>query len=986
MADALRAFAVAIVALPLLAGAAAAQQMTHKIITVTQGTDFSAAVSPAGDKIAMDLQGQLWVLPFAGGEAKALTKWQMEVTRPSWSPDGKQIVFQSYSSGNFHIWLINADGSGLRQLTNDPFDDREPAWSPDGAQIAFASDRAQQGSYDIWTADTKRGVLKRRTSATSEESEPVFTGPNSIAFVEGGKKLWEIDGTGKWKSLAEITTGTLLAPASGPNGLAYVVTTTGRGIAPSSKLVAGGKDVTKDEDVFPLRPQFLSATSLLYTADGAIKVRDLATGSVRSIPFRAAIALDRPVFKPKDHHFSDTDAMPVKGLVNPRLSPDGKAVVLAAKNDVYIIRRGQAPQQVTHDGYVEVDMGWSPDGRSIIYTSDKDGHPQIYRRELASGQETKLTAEKAAAFGGAISPDGKRLAYIDADNAVKVMDIGSGTPKKLADAKGRELVGRPTWSPDNRHIAFSDRGQVNTRFREGFNQIRMVNADGEEDRFVSVAPFQSIADRGDSGPVWSPDGKTMAFIMQSVLWVMPATPDGKSAGPSRRVTSETADSPSWSGDSKTLLYIHNGTLKTVSQDGKAGAGFPVALTWSNALPAGDTVIHAGHFWDGLANAERSDVDIVIHQDRITAIRPHAAARPAGARYIEAGDKSVIPGLWDLHTHPEDSYQLYSTRWWRMYMAMGQTSTLSEGGVLNIDISRRESLASGALLGPRIFATGELMDGPRNSHPMTRSIVSDMQMKLELARQAALDTDFIKTYVRLPGTQMKMAADSGAARGIPVGSHYLTPGIEAGESLTTHLSATSRTGYALSQTGNGRSYQDVAALYGQGGFGMIDTTQGAMSLVGDDPAIAKDPRVLKLYLARDIEGMAAAAAHPSTDIEKDAIKRHAALFRDIIKRGGSIAVGTDSPLAPGITATGIHMDLRAMVMGGFTPIEALKMATSVPARMMGVEKDLGSLTPGKIADLDIIDGDPVKNIADTWKVSQVMKAGHLYSQADIAAGF
>ncbi len=986
-ADLLRG--AALLSLMLLGANAHAAVTTKSIaITVNQGTDFGATVSPKQDLIVTDLQGQLWSIPFQGGTAKALTPWQAEASRPALSPDGSTVAFQSYAGGNFHIWLVGVDGKNLRQLTEGPYDDREPSWSPDGTQVAFASDRAQQGSYDIWTATVKDRALRRRTTAAGEESEPIWSGPDSIAFVDGTKKVSEVDGSGNIRALGESQVGTLQAPALSPDGktLAYVVAERSRGGASTSKLIVGGKEVGAGEDVYPLRPQFLSPTSLMYTADGAIKIRDLAAGSVRTVPFTATIDLKRPVFPPKDHHFSSNAAQPIKGLVNPRLSPDGQSVIVAMLNDLYVIRRGKAPEQITHDGYVEVDAGWNADGSAILYTSDKDGHPQIYRRNMADGKETKLTSEKDAAFGGALSPDGKRLAYIDADNAVKVVDLAGGAPRKLADAKGRELVGRPTWSPDNHHIAFSDRGQVNTRFREGFNQIRIVNADGDEDRFVSIAPFQSIADRGDSGPVWSPDGKTMAFLMQSVLWMMPVTPDGASAGPSRQVTKETADSPSWSGDSKTLLYIHDGTLKTVSPDGKPGAPFPIAMTWKNAIPGSDTIIHAGHFWDGVADAERSDVDIVIHQDRVSAIRPHAASHPAGVNYVEAGDKSVIPGLWDLHTHPEDSGQLYSTRWWRMYLAMGQTNILCVGGVLNIDVSRRESLAAGTLLGPRLFATGELIDGSRNSHPMTRSIVSDAQLKLEIARQGALDTDFMKTYVRLPGTQMAMVAQAGAARGVPVGSHYMTPGIQAGESFTTHLSATSRTGYALAQTGTNHSYDDVAELYGKGDFSMIDTTSGAMALIGDDPGIANDPRIKRLYLNRDIAGVAAAAEHPSSEVDRQTIKLHADLFRKILGAGGHIALGTDSPLSPGITATGIHMDLRAMVMGGFSTVEALRMATSVPAKMMGVDKDLGSLAPGKIADLDIIDGDPVKNIADTFKVSGVMKAGKLYSQEDIASGF
>src|SRR5215471_11072129 len=125
--------------LPVLSQTRPASPKT-KIITLSEGTNMAATVSPDGKTVIIDLQGMLYSLPISGGKAKQLTGPLVEASHPEFSPDGSQVVLQSYRGGTFHIWLMKPDGTGLRQLTTGHGDDREPRFSPDGKTIAFASD------------------------------------------------------------------------------------------------------------------------------------------------------------------------------------------------------------------------------------------------------------------------------------------------------------------------------------------------------------------------------------------------------------------------------------------------------------------------------------------------------------------------------------------------------------------------------------------------------------------------------------------------------------------------------------------------------------------------------------------------------------------------------------------------------------------------------------------------------------------------------
>jgi hypothetical protein len=255
----------------------------------------------------------------------------------------------------------------------------------------------------------------------------------------------------------------------------------------------------------------------------------------------------------------------------------------------------------------------------------------------------------------------------------------------------------------------------------------------------------------------------------------------------------------------------------------------------------------------------------------------------------------------------------------------------------------------------------------------------------LARGAALDWDFVKTYVRAPGWVMKEAADFGHRRlGVRSGSHLCTPGVLLGQDLTTHLQATQRLEFGHATSATGRAYQDVEEIYTATDFHLVATPFTALALLGADPALADDPRVTALMPPWDTALVRRQAGQPPTDAQLATLGREMDVYRRILAGGGLVALGTDQPIVP--VGLHLHLALRALHRAGLSPAEVLRTATLLPARVFGAHADLGTVEEGKLADLTVVDGDPFTDFATLIRTAAVLRGGVLFEQADLVDAF
>jgi hypothetical protein len=635
---------------------------------------------------------------------------------------------------------------------------------------------------------------------------------------------------------------------------------------------------------------------------------------------------------------------PVQGIRGPHIQADGKRVVFTAVGDLWVadideknLAQGKRPKarHLIKDEALDTDPVWSPDGTQLAFVSDRGGKPDIWLRDMKTNKFRQLTTLDDAVAMPSWSPDGKRIAFFKIppfgrtdQRSLNVVTVFTGDVAEIRNPIGTE--GAIAWSADGKTLAMKVMNAPSPKggTAAGFMFISLT---GTPDRYMVPEGGVVLSAPRGRGPAWSPDGSKLAYVSNGMLYVVPVVGTGAKAGEAtgapRLLVRDMVDSPSWTGDSKSIVYTTADGLKQTTLDGATRSLQP-DLTWRPNTPEGTMVVWAGRLWDGIAGGYRTDVDIVIEGNVITAVEPHQA-RDAKVHVVNASKKTVIPGLIDARARLSAAP---GERLGRMLLSHGITTVNEWGNDIYDALERRESWAGGRRYGPRVFSTIMLPSVP----------VLEARVGLEATRRTRLLYHVASENTRLPEIipeDMAIKLMSFGMRGGDKGTSAHGPGVVT--------------------------------------FPNLSRDDGFIAFALRNPAVLAQRQEADLYTDYEIDALKALVEGHRANLA--ALERTVSAaqngLRAMAARGEQIALGSSSPVVP--YGLGFQVECMLAQASGLPARQVLELATSGNAKTIGVDAKIGTVAPGKLADLAIIDGDPLANVADLAAVAGVVADGHYY---------
>ena len=976
----------------ILFAAAFSFSASAKEITFNEGTNFGLSLSPNGETFALDIQGILWTLPREGGKATAITTGQQpEVREPSWSPDGTKITFQGFYQGYFHIWVIDADGENLKQVTHGKYDDREPSWNSDVNSIVFASDRT--GNYDIWEINLETGQETQLTTHPDDDAHPHKS-------PDGEKLLHTREIKPRYSEIVLNTNGTevSLFRAEGTSFFRPSWSTDSTGFSfishnrteiklnfirdVDSRKAQANAFILDQGDIFPFRAHWTESDGVFYTGDGAIKHIGNSLQKENNVAFEATIVANPPDYPRKNVNFRDKASKQVLGIGSIDISPEDDRFIFTALGDMWLQDDTNSdPKNLTAELGHSVDPAWSPNGSYVAYVAERNGQMDIWIRHMESGNEKQMTNDKGREYRLSWSPDGKSIAYLSARSStshtwgrasLKIMDAKYGSTNTIEESVF--TPGRPVWSPNSENILLAYVKPATSRFREGMHGIKKYSVRTQRGTFLNLPNNIGLSTRDGSGPVISSDGNKMTYVSEGELRTVTIDTTGNITGQLDNMCTETAHMPRWASDSETIYYFSGNKFRSCNVNTGEKKSHSINLEWERKIATNKT-IHIGKFFDGVANEYKTDVDVFLEENVITKISPHGQNTAVGEFY-DYSDKTIIPGIMAGHSHQSE---IMGERLGRNWLAYGVTSVRDPGTNPYKSLMRKETWESGRSMGPRMYYAGWLTGGARVYYGQSYNALHEKALRHELVRAKELNYDLLKSYVRLPDEFQQILVEEGHKLGIPITGHEISAAVQNSVDSVEHMGATSRRGYSPKFSSLSKSYNDVMEIISQSGQ-MITPTATLMS--GFNVYMAKYPQFLNQPRSQtfldQLQRDALDTARNNPAVRARAVVNPSVLksIKTLHDKGANLTAGTDSPFIPyGIAQL---FELVMFVDAGLTPYEAIRASTINVAKLIGVEKDLGTLEIGKIADMVVIDGDPLNNIIDIFNVEATIKDGHVYT--------
>lgn len=993
-------------------------------IDVDEGTWMSLDVSPDGKTIAFDLLGDIYTMPASGGTATNLTSdmaWDMQ---PRFSPDGEQIAFTSDRAGGDNIWVMDLDGENKTQVTKESFRlTNNATWSPDGRFIAakkhFTTSRSL-GTGEIWLYHPTGGsgvkLVKRPSESHQKElGEPIFSpdgryvyytmnttpGSTFIYAQDSNTQLFQIKRYDM--ETADIVTaaggaGGAVRPTPSPDGkhLAFVKRERMQSMLYLKDLVSGKETRIYDkldrdmqetwgvQGMYPNMDWSPDSRHLYFWAGGKINRLDIESGRSEVIEFRVSDEREvRSVPRPKVEVAPDTFVTNMPRYA--QVSPSGEKVVFESLGKLYVQSMDGTPKRLTRlpDNVREYDPNWSRDGRSLTFVSWSDeGLGTIHKINASGGGLKDLTQQPGHYRRPAMTPDGDFVVYEKDSGGFLTSDEWSGETGLHILAVGDDkpqLIRRSGsgahFGPDSLRIFFTDN-------KDGASALISTNLLGDDERVHASSKMAQ-------GFHISPNGETIAFRENYNLFAMPALmgPQNIAAGPKsnalpvKKLSTNGSTYPSWNKDGSSLYWtmgpaLYEASIEDAFEDEdfeqveianlsrEVEADKPdgmVALTNAHIITMSDKdggVIESG--------------TILINGDRIEAVGDDVEI-PGAAEVVDMEGRTIIPGLIDAHAHgPQGVSDMTPEQNWKTvaHLALGVTTIFDPSSRANAIFPAAEMQKAGKLLAPRTYSTGEVIYGAK-APGFFASIDNEDDAAEHVNRLNIQGAHGVKNYNqprRDQRQQVTQAARDLNTLVVPEGGslyHMDMSLVVDGNSSIEHNIPT------------GDIYDDVIQLMSQTETAYVPTlvvTYGGIrgknyylqqSNVWEHPILSKHvpPRQLQADTVR--RQMA-----PEEDYADDDA---AAGAKKLMDAGVLVTIGAHGE-REGLAA---HWEMWSFARGGMSPVQALQTATVDPAKHLGFWEDIGSLEEGKLADLVILNENPLEDIYNTDDIEMVMQGGRLY---------